>query len=103
MSNDVRDLATIATFYRRVQWAALALGVLWVVWLLAPILSPFVFAALLGWLGDPLVDRIQRSGRSRPLAVTLVYALMLVLLPVSVTSILTLGSAMPMPMSAFAL
>ena len=27
MSNDVRDLATIATFYRRVQWAALALGV----------------------------------------------------------------------------
>ena len=52
MSNDVRDLATIATFYRRVQWAALALGVLWVVWLLAPILSPFVFAALLGWLGE---------------------------------------------------
>ena len=62
MSNDVRDLATIATFYRRVQWAALALGVLWVVWLLAPILSPFVFAALLGWLGDPLVDRLEARG-----------------------------------------
>ena len=41
------DLATIATFYRRVQWTALAIGVLWVIWLLAPILSPFVFAALL--------------------------------------------------------
>ena len=45
------DLATIATFYRRVQWSALTVGVLWVVWLLAPILSPFVIAAILGWLG----------------------------------------------------
>ena len=48
MGNE-RDLAPIATFYRRLQWTALVLGVLWVVWLLAPILSPFVFAALLGF------------------------------------------------------
>jgi predicted PurR-regulated permease PerM len=30
--------------------------------MLAPILSPFVFAALLGWLGDPMVDRLERKG-----------------------------------------
>ena len=58
MLGDDRDLATIASFYRRLQWAAVTLGVLWVVWLLAPILTPFALAALLGWLGDPLVDRL---------------------------------------------
>jgi predicted PurR-regulated permease PerM len=35
------------------------------VWLLAPILTPFVISALLGWLGDPMVDRLERAGRSR--------------------------------------
>ena len=65
---------------RRLQWAGVALGVLWLVWLLAPILTPFVVAALLGWLGDPLVDRLQLAGRSRNTAVILVFALMALLL-----------------------
>lgn len=79
------DLATIAAFYRRVQWAALALGVLWVVWLLAPILSPFVFAALLGWLGDPMVDRLEARRLQRNTAVVLVFSVMtLVLLVVAI-------------------
>ena len=49
------------------RWQALALVLLLGVlpWLLAPILTPFVISALLGWLGDPLVDRLERSGRSR--------------------------------------
>jgi predicted PurR-regulated permease PerM len=70
----------IARFLRRLQWAGVALGVLWLVWLLAPILTPFVVAALLGWLGDPLVDRLQLAGRSRNTAVILVFALMALLL-----------------------
>ena len=69
----------IARFLRRLQWGLAALAVLWLVALLGPILTPFVFAALLGWLGDPLVDRLERSGRSRPVAVTLVFVLMLML------------------------
>jgi predicted PurR-regulated permease PerM len=72
--------AEIAQFLRRLKWAALILGVLWVVALLAPILTPFVLAMLLGWLGDPLVDRLERAGRSRNMAVTLVFVLMLLLL-----------------------
>ena len=76
------DLATIATFYRRVQWSALALGVLWVIWLLAPILSPFAFAALLGWLGDPMVDRLEARGIKRNSAVILVFGVMTLLLVV---------------------
>ena len=61
-TESAKDLGSIADFLRRLQWAALALGVLWLVWLLAPILSPFVFAALLGWLGDPMVDRLEARG-----------------------------------------
>lgn len=84
------DLATIARFYRRLQWAALALGVGWLVWLLAPILSPFVFAALLGWLGNPLVDRLQRAGRSRNTAVILVFSAMVLVLVVGLVLLVPL-------------
>ncbi len=73
-------LAEIARLLRRVQWAAIAFAVLWLVWILAPILTPFVMAALLGWLGDPLVDRLERAGRSRNVAVTLVFLGMILLL-----------------------
>ena len=97
------SLQEIAKFYRRVQFAAVALGVLWLVWLLAPILTPFVVAAMLGWLGDPLVDRLQRAGRSRPVAVTLVFVLMLlvlvlavvILVPMIERQIVTLVEALP--------
>ncbi|TWI00312.1 putative PurR-regulated permease PerM [Luteimonas cucumeris] len=72
-------LAEIALFLKRLQWAFVIVGALAVVWLLAPILTPFVMAALLGWLGDPLVDRLQRAGRSRNVAVTLVFTAMVLL------------------------
>ncbi|MDX5332990.1 MAG: AI-2E family transporter [Gammaproteobacteria bacterium] len=42
-------------------------------YLLAPILTPFVVAALLAYLGDPLVDRLERWRLSRTLAVTVVF------------------------------
>lgn len=69
-------LNEIARFLRRLQWAALALALCWLVWLLSPVLSPFVLGALLGWLGDPLVDRLERAGRSRNVAVLLVFTAM---------------------------
>ena len=61
---------------RRWQWLALAVGFGLLVWLLAPILTPFVLSARLAWLGDPLVRRIQASGRSRTTGVLLVFTLM---------------------------
>ncbi len=70
----------IATFLRRLQWGLVAFAVLWLIGALGPILTPFVLAALLGWLGDPLVDRIERTGRSRGIAVSLVFLLMVLLL-----------------------
>lgn len=66
----------VSTLARRWQWALIGLIVGIVLWLLAPILTPFVFAAMLGWLGDPTVDRLQRRGWSRQTAVTLVFCTM---------------------------
>lgn len=103
MSEQQRDLATIAAFYRRVQWAALGLGVLWLVWLLSPVLSPFALAALLGWLGDPLVDRLERARFKRNTAVILVFSAMtlilllalVILVPLLEQQIVTLVHALP--------
>ena len=78
------SLYEIARFLRRVQFCAIALGIFWLVWLLAPILTPFVVGAMLGWLGDPLVDRLVRRGRSRGSAVLLVFALMCLILVLGV-------------------
>ena len=73
-------LEEIARFLRHLKRIALALVLLWVLWLLAPILTPFVVAMMLAWLGDPLVDRLEAAGRSRNTAVVLVFVMMLLLL-----------------------
>ena len=65
---------------RRWQWLALAALVGVVLWQLAPILTPFVISALLAWMGDPLVDRLEARGRSRTTAVVLVFAFMTLML-----------------------
>ncbi|KAF1684858.1 AI-2E family transporter [Pseudoxanthomonas broegbernensis] len=80
--NEVQDTPEfeIARFLRQLKWILLAVVAVWLMWMLAPILTPFVLGALLGWLGDPLVDRLERRGRSRNVAVTLVFALMTLLL-----------------------
>lgn len=93
----------IAQFLRRLQWAALGLGVLWVVWLLSPILTPFAVAALLAWMGDPVVDWLETKGRSRNTAVVLVFSAMalvlavalLILVPIIEGQIATLVESLP--------
>ena len=95
--------AEIAQFLRRLKYILFAGLVGWVVWLLAPILTPFVLALALAWLGDPLVDRIEATGRSRMTGVVLVFAamvlvivgLLLVLVPMIERQITTLIAAAP--------
>jgi len=55
------------------QFLALIVALGLLLFLLAPVLTPFAFAALLAWLGDPLVDRLERRGLSRGLAVAVVF------------------------------
>lgn len=48
----------------------------WLLYLLMPILSPFLIGVLLAYLGDPLVDRLERRNLSRTTGVVLVFALL---------------------------
>jgi predicted PurR-regulated permease PerM len=71
----------------------LILGALFLggLYLLAPVLTPFLFAALLAYLGDPLIDRLEARKISRSWAVTTVFGallfglllLLLLLIPLS--------------------
>jgi predicted PurR-regulated permease PerM len=61
-------------------WIGLGLGLLWLLWLLGPILSPFLLAAILAYACNPLVDRLQRLGLPRVAAVVAVMLLLLALL-----------------------
>jgi predicted PurR-regulated permease PerM len=54
--------------------SALAIGLLY---LMAPVLTPFLFAALLAYLGDPLIDRLEARKIPRSWAVALVFGVIL--------------------------
>ena len=56
----------------------LVLATGWLLYLLAPVLTPFLLSALLAYLGDPLVDRLERLGASRTLGVLAVFGFMLI-------------------------
>lgn len=59
----------------RVNWL-IAVAILgWLMYLLAPVLTPFVAAALLAYIGDPLADRLQALKLPRTLAVVVVFLL----------------------------
>ena len=76
------------------------LALLVLIYLLQPILMPFLAGLVIGYLGDPLVDRFERFGLSRTFGSLLVFlvffsvftALMLIVLPIlarEITSLLT--------------
>jgi len=73
-------------------WTAIALAVGFLVWLLSPILAPFMMEAILAYICDPLVERLTSRRFPRPLAVVAVMllvigavvCLVLVVLPVFV-------------------
>ncbi|MCB1787482.1 MAG: AI-2E family transporter [Chromatiaceae bacterium] len=61
-------------------WLLVSLSLLaWLLYLLSPILMPFVFSALLAYLGDPLVDRLEARGLKRTPAVALVFCVLTML------------------------
>ncbi len=70
----------------RILWVVILLVVLlWLVYRLAPVITPFAMAAALAYLGDPLVDRLQtvklRNWQmGRVLAVCIVFLLLSILI-----------------------
>ena len=49
-------------------WAAIAVAAAWLVSLLSPILAPFLFAAILGYILDPMVEKLTARRLPRTLA-----------------------------------
>ncbi len=61
---------------------ALVIAFAWLIYLLAPVITPFAISAGLAYLGDPLVDRLERFRffkwtLNRTVAVVIVFILML--------------------------
>ena len=50
------------------------------VYLLQPILTPFLIGALLGYMGDPIADRLEHKGLSRTMSVVVVFGVFLSLM-----------------------
>ena len=65
---------------RRVNWLIAVALFGWLIYLLAPVLTPFVAAALLAYIGDPLADRLQQLKLPRTLAVVAVFLLTILVL-----------------------
>ena len=64
----------------RMNWIIAIALVGWLLYLLAPVLTPFVAAALLAYIGDPLADRLQQLRLPRALAVVAVFILTFLML-----------------------
>lgn len=60
------------------KWFLLTLTGLtgWLIYLLSPVLMPFVFSAILAYLGDPLTDKLERHKLTRTQAVAVVFTVM---------------------------
>ncbi len=66
------------------KWLVFAgiVGTGWLIFLLAPILTPFAIGALLAYLADPLADRLERWKIGRTAAVVVVFVAMTLILAV---------------------
>ena len=59
----------------RIGWLIAIAITGWLFYLLAPVLTPFIAAGLLAYIGDPLADRLQKLRLPRTLAVVSVFLL----------------------------
>lgn len=58
-------------------WLIMGAILIGLLYLMAPVLTPFLFAALLAYLGDPLIDRLEARKIPRAWAVALVFGVIL--------------------------
>ncbi|MDH5232520.1 MAG: AI-2E family transporter [Gammaproteobacteria bacterium] len=91
------------TDVHKIYWLVIATVIAALLYLLNPVLTPFIVAAMFAYMGDPLVDRLEVK-MPRALAVTIVFllislivlALVLVLLPQVQKQISLLISKLPL-------
>ncbi len=84
-------------------WLTIASISFLLLYLLSPILTPFVLGALLAYLGDPLVDKLEAKKLSRTLSVSIVFitiilailAIFLLVIPLFETQLSKLAIRLP--------
>jgi predicted PurR-regulated permease PerM len=94
---------TVSPNNTRWFWLTVVSLFLLLVYLLAPILTPFIMAALLAYLGDPLVDRLEAKKLSRSLSVSIVFVtlslgllvLLLIVIPALETQLIKFVKKVP--------
>jgi predicted PurR-regulated permease PerM len=77
--------------YQTRFWLIFSVLFIGLLYLLAPVLAPFMYAAVLAYLGNPLIDRLEARKIDRSMAVMLVFGLivlgllvlLLILVPIS--------------------
>lgn len=97
------------SFEKRFWIIAGAFGVCLLVYLLGPILTPFLISALLAWLGDPMADRLEAWKFPRGLAVAVVFLgtfvvlalLLLLIVPMVSREVVTLSTDAPQAVNWF--
>ncbi len=90
-------------YRQNLLWLSVGLLLLLLLWLLTPILAPFVAAAIIGYILNPGVDWMEQRGIPRALAVllamvgvgVLITALLLIVLPVLAEELPVLRERLP--------
>jgi predicted PurR-regulated permease PerM len=99
----VTEVAGIALDRQVVFWLLALAAVILVLWILGPVLLPFVAAMALAYILDPLTTKLQRCGIYRPLAalatigsvVLALVVLILLIAPILVAQLSDLGQNIP--------
>ena len=99
----VTEVAGIALDRQVVFWLLALAAVVLVLWILGPVLLPFVAAMALAYILDPLTTKLQRCGIYRPLAalatigsvVLALVVLILLIAPILVAQLSDLGQNIP--------
>jgi len=93
----------------RLATAAVILGCGVLIYLLGPILTPFLVSALLAWIGDPAADRLEAWKFPRSAAVAVVFVatlfvlalLLLLIVPLAARDFAALSSRVPQALAWF--
>ncbi len=92
--------ASLTTGRRIALWGLIAVAIFFTIWLLSPVLLPFLVGLVIAYILDPAVDKVERWGVGRLWATSLIVTLffivliaaMLLLVPVLYEQILGLSN-----------
>ena len=81
------------TTARNLFWLAAFVVSMLLVFVLKDVLTPFIVAALIAYLGDPIADRLELKGLSRTSSVIVIFVVMTLLLILSVILLIPMISS----------